>query len=257
MTAQIDPQRGLTAQLENLAAKAAAAQACLVELDWEAQAPKLAPWRRPVARGIVTEFIGGEEATARLCREIAPRISLPAARKCLQYQVEDETRHAALYRRYLARIGGQAPQRNFLDAAVDRSLSWNGAPEAALLAFHIIVEGEALALQDKARDWIPDPLFEEMSRQIARDEARHVAFGKIYLAQSLPNLPLQERIEIYRWLRGLWFESVTGLAGGGLGGIMAAKLPRSWMQKRWDGWTDSLRATGLFAGAELVDFTAS
>lgn len=247
----------LERQLESLAAKAAGAQSSLSELDWQQPAPKLAPWRRPVARGIVQEFIGGEEATARLCREIAPRIALPAARDCLMLQVEDETRHAELYRRYLNRLGGRPSPVNCLDAAVERSLTWQGAPEAALLAFHVIVEGEALAFQDEARGWIPDPLFAQMSREIARDEARHVAFGKLYLNQALPNIPLRERIEIYRWLRSLWFDSATQLAGGGLGTVMTAVLPRSWMQKRWDGWTDSLKVTGLFAGAEPSDFTGA
>ena len=247
----------LERQLESLAAKAASAQGSHPELDWQGSAPKLARWRWPIARGIVMEFIGGEEATARLCREIAPRIDLPAARDCLDLQVKDETRHAELYRRYLSRLGAQPPRNNFLDDAVERSLSWQGAPEAALLAFHVIVEGEALALQDAARNWIPDPLFAEMSRQIAIDEARHVAFGKIYLNQALPEVPLQERIEIYRWLRALWFDSAAQLSGGRLGGVMSRMLPRSWMQRRWEGWTDSLQATGLFAGAEVADFTGS
>lgn len=247
----------LKQQLKSLAAKAAAAQGTQPELNWQRPAHKLAVWRRPVARGIVMEFIGGEEATARFCREIAPRIALPAARDCLGLQVEDETRHAELYRRYLIRLGGRPPRENFLDAAVERSLSWKGAPEAALLAFHVIVEGEALAFQDEARDWIPDPLFEDMSRQIARDEARHVAFGKLYLSQALPNLPLRERIEMYHWLRGLWFDSMASLSGGHLGGVMAAMLPRGWKQKRWDNLTESLKATGLFAGAPLSDFTGA
>ena len=247
----------LNAQLARLAAKATGAQASHPDLDWRGPSPKLAAWRRAIARGIVTEFIGGEEATARLCREIAPRIGLAAARDCLILQVEDEMRHAELYRRYLTRLGGRATRENFLEGAVDRSLSWNGAPEAALLAFHVIVEGEALAFQDEARHWIPDPLFEDMSRQIAKDEARHVAFGRIYLTQALPNLPLGERVEIYRWLRALWFDSATHLAGGRLGTVIATAMPRRWMEKRWCGWMDNLQAAGLFTSAEQPAFIQS
>ncbi|WP_282606407.1 hypothetical protein [Pelagibius sp. Alg239-R121] len=245
----------LNGQLEALADKGGRAQSEHPSLDWEGMPPKLTSWRRGMAIGIVNQFIGGEEATARLCRDLAPRICLASARDCLLIQVEDEMNHAAIYRRYLNRIGGRASAHHFLEEVVKRSLSWKGAPEAALLAFHVIVEGEALAFLDEARDWIQDPLFHNLSRQIARDEARHVAFGRLYLSQTLPCLPLQERIEIYRWLRALWFDGTTRLTKGRLGSVIATALPHSWMQKRWDHWILALQPTGLFDGATLSEFS--
>lgn len=247
----------LNRQLRVLATKGVQAQVAHADLDWSQPRPRLTLWQRPVVCGIVNQFIGGEEATARLCEEVAPRIGLDAARDCLMVQVEDERRHAEIYRRYLERLGGRPAQQGLLDEAVERALSWKGAPEAALLAFHVIVEGEALAFQDKARSRIPDPLFDDMSRQIAKDEARHIAFGRLYLSHSLPNLPLQERIEIYLWLRALWFDGTTRLARGQLGKVIAAAMPRSWMQKRWEHWHNALAATGLFDDADPVDFTSA
>ena len=247
----------LDTQLRALAIKGAAASAEHPALDWEQPRPALSLWQKPVACGIVNQFIGGEEATARLCAAVAPRIALETARDCLGVQVEDERRHADIYRRYLQRLGGRPAQQGLLDEAVTRALSWRGAPEAALLAFHVVVEGEALAFQDQARNRIPDPLFDEMSRQIAKDEVRHVAFGRLYLAQSLPHLPLRERIEIYFWLRDLWFDGTTRLASGSLGKVIATALPRRWMQRRWEHWYDALEATGLFEGAAPGDFPKS
>lgn len=245
----------LNAQLRALSAKGAQADGEHPDLDWSQPRSRLTLWQRPVVCGIVNQFIGGEEATARLCKEVAPRIGLAAARDFLMIQVEDERRHAEIYRRYLMRLDGKPAQQSLLDQAVERSLSWKGAPEAALLAFHVIVEGEALAFQDKARARISDPLFDDMSRQIAKDEARHIAFGRLYLSQSLPNLPLQERVEIYHWLRALWFDGTTRLARGQLGKIVATAMPRSWMQKRWEHWHSALAAAGLFDGADPSDFT--
>ena len=247
----------LDAQLRSLAEKGARAQREESGLNWDAALPRQLPWQRPIARGIVNQFVGGEEATARLCRRVLPRIASAAARDCLLVQVEDERRHAETYRHYLTRLGGEATRHDFLDEAVERCLAWSGAPEAALLAFHVIVEGEALAFQDTARNWIRDPLFDEMSRQIARDEARHVAFGRLYLSHALPQLPLQERIEIYRWLRALWFEGTNRLAGGHLGPVIASRLPKRWMAARWQHWNSALRAAGLFDGADESEFTAA
>ncbi len=246
----------LNTQLRALAAKAAQAEAEHPDLDWNRPCPSLTLWQRPIVCGVVNQFIGGEEATARLCREVAPRIDLAAARECLVTQVEDERRHAEVYRRYLAKLDGRPAHQNLLDEAVERSLSWKGAPEAALLAFHVIVEGEALAFQDQARARIPDPLFDEMSRQIAKDEARHIAFGRLYLSQALPNLPLKERIEIYQWLRDLWFDGTTRLARGQLGKVITTAMPRSWMRSRWEHWHSALATTGLFDGADPADFTS-
>ncbi len=247
----------LNDQLRSLAAKGGKAESEHLDLDWSYPGPRLAIWQRPIACGIVNQFVGGEEATARLCAAVAPQVDLQAARDCLLVQVEDERRHADMYRRYLARLNGRPSQQNLLDDAVTRSLSWKGAPEAALLAFHVIVEGEALAFQETARNHIPDPLFDAMSRQIAKDEARHIAFGRLYLSQSLPHLPLQERIEIYRWLRALWFEGTARLSSGPLGKIIATAMPRRWMQKRWEHWHTALEAAGLFDGAEASDFPVS
>ncbi len=247
---------GLDAQLRSLAAKGAGAQQKDDGLDWATPLPRQLPWQQPVARGIVNQFVSGEEATARLCLRVLPRIASLAARDCLLVQIEDERRHAGSYHRYLARLGGKATQQSFLEEAVERCLAWNGAPEAALLAFHVIVEGEALAFQDTARNWIHDPLFTEMSRQIARDEARHVAFGRLYLSHALPQLPLQERIEIYHWLRALWFEGTNRLASGHLGPVIAKRMPQRWISARWQHWNSVLRSTGLFDGAEEARFSA-
>lgn len=259
MSRQGDGADRFNRRLAALTAKARAAQAQgPMDVDWDR------PVRRPfwlprrVAASAITHFQRGELATARQCRALRGRLDLAATQEFLDLQAEDEQRHAQIYELYLDRLGGPTPGPLPIDRIYQQALAWRGAPQAIVLAFHGILEGESLRMQHAIDQWLPCPLFRDISTIIARDEARHIAFGRLYLRDTLPHLPHTERLAILRWARALWMEAVgeaissfapPGLVGrrGGLGG---------WMTAAWADRLDDMETLHLFSADERPEFAA-
>lgn len=198
-----------------------------------------------LAARIAEQFLAGEKLTARACARLQHLVPLAEARDCLAQQSEDELRHAELYDRYL---GGRRPasgESALLGLVAQRIDAWRGPPEAVMLALHVILEGEALALQDTARRFTQCTRFAALSRVIARDEARHVAFGQHYLPAALAQLTPGERRNIHAWLKVLWFDALEHLPRSlPLPGI-AGPLIAHWSHRRWADWQPQLAALGL------------
>ncbi|MDD9877462.1 MAG: ferritin-like domain-containing protein [Magnetovibrio sp.] len=189
---------------------------------------------------IISQFLHGELATAELCRRLSGAVDDPVARRFLDTQIADETRHADAYGRYLEHFGGIRPIDGNFRRAMDSALDWSGPPQAWLLGFHVLLEGEALrTLADFQASW-PCPVFARVNALISRDEARHVAFGKLFLRDTLPSLPPAERQAIYLKVRDLWQATGEGLLSETWApGFFTRRLRRRWLD---DGWRHHLRS---------------
>jgi hypothetical protein len=212
-----------------------------------------------LAAEAISQIHHGELATARICTDLQSRVPSSAARDCLAAQVEDEQRHARLYNRYFEKLGGRRHGPSAMEGLYHQAASWRGAPEGTILVCHTIFEGESLQLQKSVDTWMPCPLFRDLSAVVARDEARHVAFGRIYLQEALPHLPLVERLDLFRWIRQLWFdavqEAVDRFAPPGRLALHGGR--RRWMRKEWLEQLDALEALHLFGPEERQDFVGS
>src|SRR5262249_23078529 len=61
------------------------------------------------------------------------------------------------------------------------------------LAMQVIIEGLALAAFGTIRDLATEPLGKALNAYVMQDEARHVAFGRLALADYYPMLSAKER----------------------------------------------------------------
>jgi hypothetical protein len=230
-------------------------------LDFDWSRPIKLPFWLPkrVAASAITRFQVGELATANVCHQIRDHMDISVGRDFLDMQARDEQRHAHLYGLYLDKLGGPDQRSTSVGRAYDQAASWQGAQQAIILAFHGVLEGESMRLQQAVDRWLPCPLFKEISAVIAQDEARHVAFGRLYLRETLPSLPRSERLEIFQWIRALWFATVRDAlsqfappammrAYGGLAG---------WMDAKWQDRIDDLEAMRLFDRDEREEFMAA
>jgi hypothetical protein len=212
-------------------------------IDWDvAPAPPRFVAAATFAR-MVALLHAGEEATAAACdgltAEAAPGSDV---RAFLEIQAADERRHAAAYRRYLLRLGVDAPPPQGFACALAALADWRGPPAGRLVAVHILLEGEALRLQRGTLARLRCPLFGAINRRVARDEARHVAFGKQTLPALLGALDANEKAAVVAAIRALWREAVAGLAADrGL----ARHLARSFAAERWDHHARVLEQMGL------------
>lgn len=224
-------------------------------VDWQAPliVPSWLPRRTFVAA--VSQLYHGEIATAAACRRLlaGPVGADAGARVCLEIQIADETRHARAYRAYLARLGDIAPTGPAVAVFLRDAATAPGDPDlGAILAYHVVLEGEALRIQRGFATWLPCPVFRALNARIARDEARHVGFGRIYLEGRLAALSVEERRALFQWVKALWracAESV--MERFRVPGVMTARIARRWLESRWQRQVKDLAALGLIGASEV------
>lgn len=129
---------------------------------------------------MVSQFLHGEQGalltTARLV-EIVPELE---AKTYAAAQVGDEARHVEAYARYLdEKLGVSYPINHGLRQLLAELLG-DSRWDVVYLGMQVIVEGLALAAFRVSSD-LGDPLINQITTAIARDEARHVSSGVISL----------------------------------------------------------------------------
>jgi len=230
-------------RLTRLAANARAGQWSLDDIDWQ-HGPRPPVWiTARQARFTVSQLYYGEIATARICRRLMSEVPEGAARACLSLQIADEERHAEAYRRYLERLGGILPMSDPLKWALVAAENGPFGPLGAIAAFHIVVEGEYLRIQSSLTRFLSCPLFRRINRRIARDEARHAAFGKTYLKERLAALPPRRQQEMYDWLQEIWQQAADS-AQAQRGHTPGDRSGAQWLLRLWlsSGWRHHQRA---------------
>lgn len=237
------------ARMAALVAKGAAGQwRAETAFDWDQpiRLPKLFPRRAYVAA--VSQLYHGEVATLEFCSRLIDALPDDVDRRALALQIADERRHAEVYRAYLARLGDMAEMDESMRTAVDAAKAWPGSYHAAVVAFHVVLESEAVRLQEEFGRWFPCPLLRQINGTVARDEARHVAFGKIWLRGELATLAPDQRLEIFRWVERLWHDcAVTTIDRHGLPSALIKGLGRRWLEERWQRQRRGLVDIGLVA----------
>lgn len=223
------------------------------EIDWDATpaAPAWMPVRSYATA--ISQLYYGELATIAMAERLTVDIDDDAAKAFIQTQIADERRHAAYYQRYLSRLGEIGEIEKGIAMAYDGALAWRGSYHGTVIAFHVVLEGEGLCIQQLYGRWFACPLFQQVNTLIARDEGRHVGFGKLLLKETLGALTFEERIAIYRWVRALWLECTSAIQAE-VPRAVALLLGRDWAAVRWRRQYRTLRAVGLIADCEEALF---
>ena len=121
-----------------------------------------------------------------------------------------------------------------LATALERAMAWLGSYHGLIVAFHILLEGEALRLQQDLVKWFPCPLLAQINRKISRDEARHLAFGKILLQNEVGDLDADERMAIYLRVKAMWGEcSRAAIQRFAKPGALAKSVAHYRLGRRW------------------------
>ena len=203
--------------------------------------------------GAVSQLYHGERATARACHHLGLVLPEPAAIRFVASQARDEARHAHLYARYLARLGDIAPVDQALAGALDGALGRHDSAAAMMVAFNVVLEGEAVLLQGAVARAAPCPLLRRIAATVARDEARHVAFGELYLTRALARLGLEERRAIYLDVHALWRDVARPNAADNRRGAILRRAWRGYMAARWRVHCRTFGRIGLIRPGEAFE----
>ena len=222
-------------------------------VDWSV-APIRPRWatRRAYVEA-VSQLLHAERATQLACSHLATALPEPAAVRFVDGQARDEARHASMYARYLERLGDIAPMDEALAASIENALEWHHSVPTMMVAFNVVLEGEAVRLHGAAARAFPCPLLRGIATTVGRDEARHVAFGQLYLTRALASLDVEERRAIYLDVRALWRAIAQPSASDRPGGTILRRAWRGYMAARWRTHCRTFERIGLIRPGEAFD----
>ncbi len=148
---------------------------------------------------MVSQFLHGEQAALVVAARIAGLVPDLESKSCAAIQAVDEARHAEVFARYLRdKIGTVYPISAPLESLLKSILS-DSRWDITSVGMQIIVEALAMSAFRLSGSTFHDDLIKEITRLVARDEARHVSFGVLSLAglydeMSAPELADREEM---------------------------------------------------------------
>lgn len=144
---------------------------------------------------MVSQFLHGEQGALVVAARLVELLPGVAAKLAAAGQVADEARHVQAFARYL---GEKAPDTYPITPTL-RSLLGDVLADSRwdvlALGMQIMVEALAMAAFRFAGSTFHDPLIRQITRFVARDEARHVSFGMLSLRAVYPQLTSAELAE--------------------------------------------------------------
>ena len=146
----------------------------------------------------LSQFMHGEQGAMMVAAKIVETVPWIDAKYYAATQTMDEARHTEVFAKYLhTKLGDAYPMSPYLEDQIDaliRDSRW----DIAYLGMQIVIESLALAAFGTMLRATEEPLLKKLLRYVMSDEARHVAFGVLSLAeyyQGLTSAELDDREE--------------------------------------------------------------
>ncbi len=156
--------------------------------------------RDELAHGF-SQLLHGEQAALQLTAQLCNMVPDMDAKLFAGQQVADECRHVEVFAKALARKFGEVhpidPNIKFLLDEMLSTPNWH----YKTIGMQVIFEGVAMGIITDMGTRTLNPLVRQIMRYVARDEARHAAFGVLALRDQIPKLSQRERddAEDFTW----------------------------------------------------------
>jgi hypothetical protein len=156
---------------------------------------------------LLSQFLHGEQGALMTAAAVTHAVPDYDAKLYSATQTMDEARHVEVYDRYIKKLALAYPISPWLKELIDATLS-SGHYAKIMVGMNMVVEGLALAAFHNMRRQTTCPLLRDLTDYVLRDESRHVAFGNLYLKQSIARMHSDEREDVAQFA----FEAVRGMA---------------------------------------------
>jgi hypothetical protein len=143
----------------------------------------------------------GESVAQDVCAKLALICEEEDYRNHAVAQAMDEARHHMAYVRFLEMMGDDVEDIDpFTEALFDRLLA-SDDKTFLIASEQFFLESMAMRLFESLVTYSQHPVLKRIVTLITRDEARHVAFGVLYVEQYLKSVSTDERLAFAReWL---------------------------------------------------------
>jgi hypothetical protein len=143
----------------------------------------------------LSQLLHGEQGALMVAGQLVASVPDYEAKLYAASQAMDEARHVEVFGRYIRKLDKIYPVqpilREILDAIMAARL-W----QAKTVGMQVILEGIALGTFVNVRAFTSCELLRELLGYVTKDEARHVAFGNIYLATAIAEMHPDDRAEV-------------------------------------------------------------
>jgi hypothetical protein len=143
----------------------------------------------------MSQFLHGEQGALMVAAQLVNAVPHTDAKFYAATQTMDEARHVDVFARYIEKLDEIRPIAPSLKGILDTTLE-TGDWMKKLVGMQIVVEGLALYAFREMRNMTEEPLLKELLTYVARDEARHHAYGVQYIERCVPCLSDSARAEL-------------------------------------------------------------
>ena len=142
-----------------------------------------------------SQVLHGEQAALIVSSHLVASAPTHDVKLCAAVQTMDEARHVEVFSRYVRRLGHVHSPAPALLRIIDKivgSRLW----QAEMVGMQVVVEGLAMATFASVRKSTTCRVLADLLDLVMKDEARHMAFGRIGLADQLQAMTPAERAEV-------------------------------------------------------------
>lgn len=143
---------------------------------------------------MTSQFLHGEQGALLAAGRLVAMAPDMDAKLLTAAQAADEARHVEAFARYVELLGNTYPVNSSLKRMFD-TVNAESRWDIVFLGMQIIAEGLALAALRFEQTRSFDPVIAQLTRLVAKDEARHVAFGLLALREVCSELTSREKAE--------------------------------------------------------------
>lgn len=190
---------------------------------------KLSPAQRDAfnahyAAWVLSQLLHGEQGALMVAGELIAAVPNYDAKLYAASQGMDEARHAEVFGRYLRKLDKIYPVQPMLKsilADIIQTPLW----QAKTVGMQVILEGLALGTFINVRAATDCALLRQLLGYVTKDEARHVAFGNVYLNHAIAAMRDDERREVEEFALRAMIKTVALRRGrDGLEGLDAVLM---------------------------------
>ncbi|MCC7534842.1 MAG: ferritin-like domain-containing protein [Deltaproteobacteria bacterium] len=141
---------------------------------------------------VLSQLLHGEQGALMVAGQLVSAVPDYEAKLYVASQAMDEARHVEVFARYIRRLDRIYPVQPILRGILDRIMSspfW----QAKMVGMQVILEGLALGSFINVRAATACDLLRDALAYVIKDEARHVAFGSLYLGRGIAEMHPDDR----------------------------------------------------------------
>jgi hypothetical protein len=156
---------------------------------------KLEAFNAHYSAWILSQLLHGEQGALMVAGELVACAPDYEAKLYVGSQAMDEARHVEVFAKYIRRLDKIYPPQPTLKAILTDIMQ---APhwQSKMVGMQVILEGLALGTFINVRAATGCALLRSLLGYVTRDEARHVAFGNIYLTTEVARMHADERAAV-------------------------------------------------------------